>query len=236
MSYGTVPREIDRISGILVVDKAKGMTSHDVIDVVRKRFGVKKAGHAGTLDPNATGVLVVLIGKATKLSQKLTGEDKKYRAVMKLGEKTDSGDSAGKITARREVSCLPDQIKKVMQGFVGEIEQIPPMFSAKKVGGKRLYKAARKGEVVERSPVKVTIKSLELISSNMPEVEFDVLCTKGTYIRQLADDIGEKLGCGAHLSELRRISSGEFKIDAAVTVAELEKMSKESFYESVARI
>ncbi|MFA6636812.1 MAG: tRNA pseudouridine(55) synthase TruB [Candidatus Omnitrophota bacterium] len=236
MSYGAIRGGVDQVSGILVVDKAKGMTSHDVIDVIRKRFGVKKAGHAGTLDPNATGVLVVLIGKATKLSQKLTGEDKKYRAVMKLGERTDSGDSTGKIISGGEVFCFPDQIKKVMQGFVGEIEQIPPMFSAKKVGGKRLYKAARRGEVVERAPIKITIKSLEVISLNMPEVEFDVLCTKGTYIRQLADDIGEKLGCGAHLSELRRISSGEFNVDGSVPAAELEKMSKESFYESVARI
>ena len=223
-------------AGVLVVDKEKGMTSHDVIDVVRRNFGVKKAGHAGTLDPNATGVLVVLIGKATKLSGKLTGEDKRYRALIKLGERTDSGDSTGKIISVKDVLPGPEKIKEVMAQFIGDIEQIPPMFSAKKVRGKRLYKLARKGKVVERSPIKVTIKSLTIKAINMPEVEFDVFCTKGTYIRQLADDIGEKLGCGAHLVELRRISSGDFIVDDAVTVPELKKMSRERFDESIIRV
>jgi len=224
------------VSGIIVVDKDKGMTSHDVVDLVRRRFVLKKTGHAGTLDPNATGVLVLLVGSATKLSQKLSGEDKMYRALMKLGVRTDSGDVTGKIVSKKDILIGPQEINEVMKQFLGDIEQVPPMFSAKKIKGKRLYKMARRGEVVERPPVRVTIKSLDIRAVNLPEVEFDVLCSKGTYIRQLADDIGERLGCGAHLVELRRISSGNFKVEDAVTISELSEMSKESFNESVKRI
>ena len=224
------------VSGIIVVDKDKGMTSHDVVDLVRRRFVLRKTGHAGTLDPNATGVLVLLVGSATKLSQKLSGEDKMYRALMKLGVRTDSGDVTGKIVSKKDILIGPQEINEVMKQFLGDIEQVPPMFSAKKIKGKRLYKMARRGEVVERPPVRVTIKSLDIRAVNLPEVEFDVLCSKGTYIRQLADDIGERLGCGAHLVELRRISSGNFKVEDAVTISELSEMSKESFNESVKRI
>lgn len=236
MTQGKFSQNNDGISGIMVVDKPKGMTSHDVVDMVRRSLGIKKVGHAGTLDPNATGVLVILIGKATKLSDKLISEDKMYRALMKLGERTESGDSQGKIISRKDISLKPDDIKEAMAQFLGEIEQVPPMFSAKKIGGKRLYKMARKGEVVERPPVKVTIKSLNIRSIDMPQVEFDVLCTKGTYIRQLADDIGEKLGSGAHLLELRRISSGKFNIESAVTIEEITGMSREQLNENIARI
>lgn len=236
MTFSFVEKPADDVSGVVVVDKEKGMTSHDVVDLVRKRFNFKKVGHAGTLDPNATGVLVILVGLATKLSEKLSGEDKMYKATMKLGERTDSADVDGKIISNRHVSVGPDRIKEVMSEFVGQIEQIPPMFSAKKIKGKRLYKLAREGGVVERPPVKVTIKSIEITELSLPEVQFDVLCTKGTYIRQLADDIGEKLGCGAHLVELRRISSGRFNIASAVTVPELIEMTRERFNENITRI
>lgn len=224
------------ISGILVVDKEKGMTSHDVVDIVRKRTGIKKVGHAGTLDPNATGVLVILMGKATKFSDKLSGEDKLYKATMRLGERTNSGDCDGLIVSRRDISVDTDKIKEVMSLFLGEIEQVPPMFSAKKIAGKRLYKIARKGEVVERPPVKVTIKKLEVTNISLPEVEFEVLCSKGTYIRQLADDIGEALLCGAHITELRRLSSGSFDLSNSVSVSELKKMDREKIDENIIRI
>ena len=236
MSRAHQNERTNEISGILVVDKEKGMTSHDVVALVRKRFNLKKVGHAGTLDPNATGVLVLLIGSATKLSATLTCEDKKYRALMKLGEKTDSGDLTGKLIYQKDVSVGAAEINEVAKRFVGEIEQIPPMFSAKKIKGKRLYKLALKGEVVERPPVQITITSLDIISINIPEVEFDVSCSKGTYIRQLAEDMGEKLGCGAHLLELRRTASGDFNIDGALTVSKLKEMSEECFNESVKRV
>ncbi|HPN72745.1 MAG TPA: tRNA pseudouridine(55) synthase TruB [Candidatus Omnitrophota bacterium] len=224
------------ISGILVVDKDKAMTSHDVVDLVRKRFKIRKVGHAGTLDPDATGVLVLLLGAATRLSSQLSGEDKKYRAKIRLGERTDSGDSSGKIISEKAVSQDIAGIKRVMESFVGEIDQVPPMFSAKKVKGKRLYKLARQGKTVERLPVKVTVKSLDIISVDLPEIEFEVLCTKGTYIRQLADDIGEKAGSGGHLVELRRLSSGNFKIENAVTISEILRMNREELNENLARI
>ena len=226
----------DIVSGILVVDKGTGMTSHDVVSLVRRRFGVKKAGHAGTLDPGATGVLVILIGTATRLSQKLSGEDKSYRAVMRLGERTDSGDSEGKTIAEKEVSVDGERVRQVVESFRGEIEQVPPMFSAKKIKGKKLYHLARKGIAVERPPVKVTVKDIAVEEVAIPEVTFYVRCGKGTYIRQLADDMGEKLGFGAHLTALRRLSSGKFHIRDAVSVSELSTMSRERFYESVTGI
>jgi tRNA pseudouridine55 synthase len=229
-------KEISDISGILVVDKEKGMTSHDVVDLVRKRFGLKKVGHAGTLDPDATGVLVLLVGRATKLSGILSGEDKAYRAVMRLGERTDTGDAAGRVISEKDVAVGIDDIRNALKNFEGEIEQVPPMFSAKKIKGKRLYDLARKGQVVERPPVRVTVKKLEILRVDLPDVEFDVLCTKGTYIRQLADDIGEELGCGAHLVELRRTSSGNFRLDKAFRVSKLSEMSRESFNENIERI
>jgi tRNA pseudouridine55 synthase len=224
------------LQGILVVDKEKGMTSHDVVACVRRRFGIKKVGHAGTLDPNATGVLVLLLGKATKLSGKFTNDDKEYEAVMKLGEKTDSGDSDGEIISRREISCSEKEIKNIMLGFIGDIEQVPPMVSAKKIDGKRLYKMARKGLYVERNPQNITIKELEVTEIRLPEVFFRVLCSKGTYIRQIADDAGEKLGCGAHLTELRRTRSGDFSVSKAVSFSRLGKMNMDELDENITRI
>ncbi len=223
-------------SGILIVDKPKGMTSHDVVALVRRHFRIKKVGHAGTLDPNATGVLVLLLGKATKLSETFLNQDKEYEAVMKLGEKTDSGDAEGKVIKVAEVRITEDELRKVIDDFRGEIEQVPPMFSAKKIDGKKLYKLARKGLEVKREPRKVWIKEIEVKNVSVPLVHFRVVCSKGTYIRQLADDIGDALGCGANLAELRRTRSGEFDLAKAVTFDVLSEMDREEFYESILRI
>ena len=224
------------IEGILVVDKEKGMTSHDVVGLVRKRFAIKKVGHAGTLDPAATGVLVLLLGKATKLSGSLMNEEKEYTATMKLGERTDSGDADGKVIAEKDVNISEDEIRRAVLSFSGEIEQVPPMVSAKKINGKRLYALARKGIEVERAPVKIHVKEMEVTDIDIPYVTFRTVCSKGTYIRQLADDIGELLGCGSHLVELRRLRSGDFTLDKAVTMDELRSFDGETLNESIARL
>ena len=222
--------------GILVVDKEKDMTSHDVVNLVRKRFGIKKAGHAGTLDPNATGVLVLLLGKATKLSGQFLSDDKEYLATMKLGEKTDSGDCDGNIIEAKDVKAKEEDIKEAFKEFIGETEQIPPMVSAKRIGGKRLYKLARRGIEVERKPQGIVIKELEVEAIELPLVKFRVVCSKGTYIRQLADDIGERLSCGAHLVELSRTRSGSFSLKEAVAFSSLKEMDKETFNENIIRL
>jgi tRNA pseudouridine55 synthase len=216
------------LCGILVVDKEKDMTSHDVVAMVRRRFSIKKVGHAGTLDPNATGVLVLLLGKATKLSSKYLGSDKEYAAIMKLGEKTSTADAGGEVTESLEVNVTKEEVTNIMKRFEGEILQVPPMVSAKKIKGKRLYKLARQGITIEREPVKVKINHLEITSVDLPLVAFKVSCSKGTYVRQLAEDIGEGLGCGAHLAELRRTVSGEFSIEEATTVTDLKAIEKEN--------
>ncbi len=222
--------------GILVVDKEKGMTSHDVVKMVRRRFAIKKVGHAGTLDPNATGTLVLLLGKATRLSGRFLNEDKEYAAVMKLGERTDSGDRDGKLVSVREVRSPEEEIRDVMAGFLGEIEQVTPMVSARRVNGKRLYKLARKGIEVERKPKKIVIKEMEVSGIDVPFVSFRTVCSKGTYIRQLADDIGERLGCGAHLTELRRLRSGSFSLERAVPFSALLNMNRKVLDESIIRV
>ncbi|RKY42661.1 MAG: tRNA pseudouridine(55) synthase TruB [Candidatus Makaraimicrobium thalassicum] len=226
----------DDLSGILVVDKAKAMTSHDVVKLVRRRFAIKKVGHAGTLDPSATGVLVLLLGKATKLSGRFLEEDKEYAATIKLGEKTDSADSDGNLILVREVRSSERDVKDTMAGFLGEMEQIPPMVSAKRVNGKRLYELARKGIEVKREPKRIVIKKLEIADIEIPFVRFRTVCSKGTYIRQLADDIGEKLGCGAHLTELKRLRSGSFPLEKAVPFSALLNMDRERLNESIIRI
>ncbi|HNX90633.1 MAG TPA: tRNA pseudouridine(55) synthase TruB [Candidatus Omnitrophota bacterium] len=224
------------MDGILLVDKEKGMTSHDVVHHIRKRFGIKKVGHAGTLDPNATGLLVILLGGYTRRSADLMGQEKEYFAVMKFGEKTDTGDSDGKVIESFPVNVSKDDIIRVMDMFRGEIEQVPPMFSAKKHKGKKLYDLARKGIEVERPPVRVVIKEIEIVNFDIPFVEFRVVCSKGTYIRQLADDIGQRLGCGAHLVELRRSRSGDFSVENAVSMDAIRAMDGEKLNESILRI
>lgn len=206
------------------MDKPKGLTSHDVVSFLRKRFSIGKVGHAGTLDPMATGVLVLLLGRATRLSGKLSCDDKEYEASMRLGITTDSHDSEGKVVCAKETGSLSeDEIKKAFCSFLGVIEQVPPMVSAIKHKGKKLYQLARRGVEIERAPRKITIYDLRIKSISMPDVSFAVSCSKGTYIRKLASDIGEKLGCGAHLTSLRRTRSGRFTIGEAVTFEELKR-------------
>ena len=224
------------MEGILIIDKPKGVTSHDVVAVIRRKFKIKKVGHAGTLDPNATGVLVILLGKATKRSEDFLQEEKEYIATMKLGERTDSADCKGEVIQEREVRVSKEEVTCVVTSFLGEIEQVPPMVSAKKVGGKRLYKLARKGVEVEREPRKIHVSEIEIEKIELPYVVFRVACSKGTYVRQLADDMGEKLGCGAHLTDLRRTRSGEFSIDKAILLDTVMDQSEEMLNESIIRI
>lgn len=218
------------MDGILIIDKPGGMTSHDVVDFIRRRFNIKKAGHAGTLDPSVTGVLVVLVGKATKLSAELTSGDKEYEATMVLGKRTDSGDADGKTIATGNYSGLTqEKIREVFKTFEGEIEQVPPMVSALRHKGKRLYELARQGKEVERAPRTIHIRRLTIERISIPEIDFSVACSKGTYIRKLCDDIGEVLGCGGYLSYLRRIRAGGFGLDQAVTIDKLKGLSRRDF-------
>lgn len=208
--------------GFIVVDKPAGMTSHDVVARVRRLLKTKKVGHTGTLDPFATGVLPVAVEEATKAIQFLDEGVKEYRAVMRLGITTTTEDLEGEIIAELPCDGIGEAaITSVLAAFVGEIEQIPPMFSALKRNGVPLYKLARKGEEVEREPRQVTIHSLTIESIDLPLVAFTVRCSRGTYIRSLARDIGERLGCGAHLTELRRTRSGPFALADARTLEQL---------------
>lgn len=217
------------MDGILVVDKPQGMTSHDVVDFIRRRFGLEKqrVGHAGTLDPMATGVLVMLVGKFTKFSASFINDDKEYEAALVLGGRSDTGDAWGKITGSGDnLNFKREAIEGAFKKFLGNIAQTPPIYSAVKFKGKKLYEYARKGISVTRSPRNVFIKKLEILDVSLPEVAFRVTCSKGTYIRQLAVDIGEELGCGAYISRLRRIRSGRFNIDTALGMGELEKIER----------
>lgn len=212
-----------KTDGILLVDKPKGWTSFDVVNMVRSRFNIPKVGHCGTLDPAASGLLVLTLGRFTKLSQKFSGEDKVYQSDMLLGTETDSQDMDGEITAENDYSQITeDQAKEIIASFIGEQEQVPPMFSAKKQNGKRLYKLARQGIEVEREAKDIYIESIDIDEINLPHIKFTVKCSKGTYIRTLAADIGQKLGCGAVLFDLRRTLSGEFDLADAVTIETLK--------------
>lgn len=216
------------IDGILIVDKPRGMTSHDVVDFIRRHFKIEKAGHAGTLDPAVTGVLVILIGKATKLSLQLTGGEKEYEATLTLGKRTDSGDAEGKVLSEADTAEITEKdIRDVFKSFEGEIEQVPPMVSALRHKGKRLYELARKGKEVPREPRKVFIRELRIKRIGIPDVDFSVTCSKGTYIRKLCDDIGGKLGCGGHLSYLRRVRAGDFTIEDSIVMDKLKSFSRE---------
>ncbi len=204
------------------------MTSHDVVAQVRKIFQTKKVGHAGTLDPFATGLLVVCLGEATRLAQYLTDGDKTYRAVMKLGERTDTQDYTGEIVERREIPAInQDEALRMFARFTGEITQIPPMYSARRVQGKRLYELARAGKEVEREARAVMIHELTLTEMTLPYLHFQAVCSKGTYIRTLANDIGESFGCGAHLTELERVQSGRLFLRDALSLEELAVMRDE---------
>lgn len=209
------------MDGIIIVNKPQGWTSFDVCAKIRNLSKVKKVGHSGTLDPMATGVLPVFLGKATKSVHHFMGGDKGYIAEMTLGIRTDTLDAMGNVTEVRDAECGISDVEPTLRKFVGEIEQIPPMHSAVKVKGKRLYKLARKGIVIKREPRKVMIYKINLLNyeaDKNPRVTIEVMCSKGTYIRQLASDIGDDLGCGAHLSKLMRIQAYPFHITQAVNM------------------
>ena len=210
-------------SFIALIDKEPGCTSFDVVAKLRKITGIKKIGHTGTLDPFATGLLVMLIGKATKLQEILTATDKEYEAELKLGERTDSLDCTGTVTDTSGLKVSSEDIIAAVKDFEGHSQQYPPMYSAIKINGKRLYKLARKGIEIKREPREIFISSIKVLSADYPFVNISVRCSKGTYIRSLADDIGQKLGTFAHLSGLRRTSSGDFKISDAMTVSEFSE-------------
>lgn len=201
------------LEGILLVDKPQGRTSFSLIRSLRKLTGIRKIGHAGTLDPFATGVMVILIGRDyTRLSDKLLLQDKEYIAEVNLGVSTDTYDCDGKVVASSKKIPSETDIEKALSYFQGEIEQIPPMYSAKKVGGKKLYELARKGEEIERKAARVRVDTTQL-SYAYPYLTLRISCSKGTYIRSIAHELGDRLGCGAHLSQLKRTRSGQFSID-----------------------
>ncbi|KPL82577.1 hypothetical protein SE15_10670 [Thermanaerothrix daxensis] len=211
------------ISGVLVVDKPVGLTSHDVVQIIRKGTNIRRAGHTGTLDPRASGVLVVLIGPAVRLSEYVSASDKRYQAVIRLGETTDTYDSEGRVTSTSPVEITEEQFVEALQQFVGEIEQVPPPYSAVKVQGRRAYEMAREGEEVDLQPRKIKVYSLELLEWAPPEAVIDIHCSSGTYIRSLANDLGKVLGCGAHLVGLRRTRSGRFTLRDAVPLRKLRE-------------
>ncbi|MCE1253169.1 MAG: tRNA pseudouridine(55) synthase TruB [Anaerolineae bacterium] len=223
---------INTISGVLVVDKPVGLTSHDVVQIIRKGTNIRRAGHTGTLDPRASGVLVVLVGPAVRLSEYVSASDKRYQAVMQLGASTDTYDADGTVTSTAPVEVSEEQFDDALQTFVGEIEQVPPPYSAVKVKGKKAYEMAREGEEVDLAPRKIKVYSLELLEWAPPEVVIDVYCSSGTYVRSLAHDLGEKLGCGAHLVGLRRTKSGRFTLRDAVPLRKLrESFETGSWYQ-----
>lgn len=213
------------ISGILVVDKPIGLTSHDVVQIIRTGTGIRRAGHTGTLDPRASGVLVVLIGPAVRLSEYVSATDKRYQAIIRLGSSTDTYDSEGKFTQQSSepINVTEEQFETALQGFIGEIEQTPPAYSAIKVKGRRAYDMARKGEEVELEPRKIQVFHLEVLEWAPPEVVIDAHCSSGTYIRSLANDLGNTLGCGAYLVGLRRTKSGRFSLREATPLRKLQE-------------
>lgn len=213
----------DTIDGVLLVDKGQDMTSHDVVAVARRTLGMKKIGHCGTLDPMATGLLILVIGKATKLSELLMSEDKEYTGTLTLGKTTNTQDAEGVVDEEKEVPDFANQqIEEVFQKFHGDFYQTPPMVSAIKKDGVPLYKLARQGKEVKRDPRLVHVYSHRIDNIELPEVDFTVKCTKGFYVRTYAHDIGQELGCGAHLSRLRRTRSGRFDLEKSVTFDELK--------------
>jgi tRNA pseudouridine55 synthase len=225
---------MNEIDGLLLVDKPIDWTSHDVVNCIRSRFNLSKTGHCGTLDPIATGLLVLLLGHATKLQDRLMSEDKVYTGTMRLGVETDSEDRTGVVTATADASGVtPEQVRTIAARFLGPQQQTPPMVSAIKKDGKPLYKLARKGEVIERESRPIVIHALELSRIALPDVDFCVHCSKGTYIRTLCADMGRALGCGAHMLELRRESSGSFQVADAVNMDAIKSWELPEFVQHV---
>ena len=217
--------------GVLLVDKLQGITSHDVVDRLRRKLQMKRIGHAGTLDPMATGLLIMLVGKATKVSQFLISLDKSYEGTILFGIETDSHDADGEVVNETPLPEPLDEqlLLNSMKEFLGDQYQTPPMFSAKKVAGVPLYKLARKGKTVEREPRFIRISSLKLLAWDPPEAKFSMSCSKGTYVRTLAHDLGKKIGCGAHLNNLRRTQIDRFSVTEASTLEAIEQTSLADF-------
>lgn len=214
--------------GVLLVDKAEGMTSHDVVALIRRKLEIKKVGHCGTLDPIATGLLLLTLGRGTKIQDLLMSEDKKYAGTLLLGVTTSTQDRQGEIVNQREVLPFDEnKIRAAFEKFCGDFYQMPPMVSAIKRGGVPLYKLARQGKVVEREARLVHVYRYGIDQIALPEIDFSVLCSKGFYVRTYVHDIGEELGCGAHLKSLRRLKSGRFDVDRAISVAEIKNASRE---------
>jgi len=216
----------NEFEGVLLVDKPEGITSHDVVDRVRHKLKMKRVGHAGTLDPNATGLLIILVGKGTKLSQYLMGLDKTYEGVITLGIETTTQDAEGEVVSERPLpeNLSEELLKGELKAFEGDQYQVPPMFSAKKKDGVPLYKLARKGKMVEREPRFIRISSFTLDRWSAPDIEFTLSCSKGTYVRTVAHDLGEKLGCGGYLKELRRTDIERFKIEDSIELEAFEEL------------
>ena len=223
---------MENLDGVLLVDKDPDMTSHDVVSVARRTLGQKKIGHCGTLDPMATGLLILTLGRGTKIQDLLMAEDKEYVGTVRLGEETTTQDKEGEIVLSKDVPELDEQgILFALKDFTGDFYQTPPMVSAIKKDGVPLYKLARQGKEVKREPRLVHVYDYELTSLNLPEFDFRVVCSKGFYVRTYAHEIGIKFGCGAHLSSLRRTKSGKFSADGAITFDELKNGTRESVAE-----
>ncbi len=228
------PLEAHSPSGVLLIDKAPDMTSHDVVAIGRRALNTKKIGHCGTLDPMATGLLMLVVGRATKIQDLLMSEDKQYAGTLTLGTTTTTQDRQGEVEETKDVPAFTrEQIEAAFQAYLGEFEQMPPMVSAIKQDGVPLYKLARKGQVVERKLRPVRVDSFEITRIELPEVDFVVNCSKGFYVRTYAHDIGQKLGCGAHLSALRRTRSGKFTLDRAVPAMDLKTIPRADLLKSM---
>lgn len=224
----------DLPSGVLLIDKAPGMTSHDVVAIARRQLQMKKIGHCGTLDPMATGLLMLVINRATKIQDLLMSEDKTYTGTITLGTTTSTQDKEGEVEDEMEVPDLSEEeVTAAFERYLGDFEQIPPMVSAIKKDGVPLYKLARKGKVVERKPRAVSVRRYEVTRLELPEIDFTVDCSKGFYVRTYAHDIGQHLGCGGHLSSLRRTRSGKFTLERAVPVEVLKEASREDLVKSL---
>jgi len=219
------------INGIMNIYKEAGYTSHDVVAKLRGIVGQKKIGHTGTLDPDAVGVLPVCFGSATKLCDMMTDKSKEYEALMRLGVTTDTQDMSGTILTESAVHVNGSEVRDAVMGFVGGYEQVPPMYSALKVNGKKLYELAREGREIERQPRHVYITFIRITGMDLPEVRFEVGCSKGTYIRTLCADIGDKLGCGAVMAELKRTRVGNFRIEDSIRLSKVEELMRQGEYE-----
>jgi len=216
------------VHGIILLDKRLGVSSNKALQEVRRLFNANKGGHTGSLDPMATGLLPLCFGEATKVSAMMLDDNKRYQAIVKLGVMTDTGDAEGQVIEQKPVPELSTEIiNDCLNTFVGEIDQVPPMYSALKHNGKKLYELAREGIVIERKARRITIFELKLLNSTSDTLTLDVACSKGTYIRSLAEDIGHKLGCGGTIIGLRRTQSGQFKIEDALTIEQCQAMSQE---------